>query len=489
MMLAWALQFNWQDLKGNYMKIMLILPAAEHLRVTAENKNVPRRSMLRFSVLSLTTVAALTPEEHEVTIYDENVEAVDLADRPDVVGITFMTGLAPRAYELAAHFKAAGAVTVAGGFHSTLCTEEVMRHFDIVVAGEAEGVWPKVLEDIEAGSFEPLYRSSPDQGLDLVPVPRRELRKPKSKYYVTINAVQTGRGCNHNCKFCSVTSFFGQRFRTRPLQNVLAELKTIGRDFMFVDDNIIADPEYARRLFIAMAPMKKRWISQCSIEIADDPELLRLAKKAGCYGLFIGIETLSEENLAVVEKGFNDSKDYLKRIKAIHRAGIGVQAGMIVGLDSDDVTVFERNLRFLQKSGIEALQLAILTPQPGTRLRSEFEQAGRIIDNDWSHYDYRHTVIKPARMSPEELQAGADWLYRQYYRLDRIILRCLRTAIMVSPISAYISLRLNLTYRYDNLREHIVGFNPGERRTTSNGRRAMSGEPEIKAKRLETATV
>ena len=142
-----------------------------------------------------------------------------------------------------------------------------------------------------------------------------------------------------------------------------------------------------------MIPMKKRWISQCSIEIADDTELLIFAKKAGCRGLFIGVETISEANLAAMEKGFNDPHDYLPRIKTIRKRGIGVQAGIIVGMDSDDVTVFERTLHFLQKARIDALQLAILTPQPGTPLREEFEKAGRIIDNDWSHYDYRHTVI------------------------------------------------------------------------------------------------
>lgn len=449
------------------MKIVLILPAAEHLRVTQDNRMVSRRKMLRFSVLSLTTVAALTPKEHEVEIIDENVEPLNLSIEADIVGITFMTGLANRAYELAAHFRERRIVTVAGGFHPTLNPDEAAEHFDIVAAGQAEGIWPQIVEDIQKGNYRPLYHGDCNLDLSAVPTPRRDLLNKTRRHYATTHAVQTGRGCQHQCKFCSVTAFFQHQHHSRPLDYVLAELRTIPRYFMFVDDNIIADQEFAKRLFQAMIPMKKRWISQCSIELADDEELLELAWRAGCRGVFIGIESLDETNLAAVEKGFNDSSNYYARIAKIRRRGIGVQAGMIVGLDSDDVTVFERDLRFLQKSGIDALQLAILTPHPGTPLREEFEKAGRIVDNDWSHYDYRHTVIEPKKMTREQLQAGADWLYAQYYRLDRIVWRSLRSVLRIGPVAAYLAFRLGLNYRYDNIREGIVGFNPA-RQTKEN---------------------
>ena len=444
------------------MKIVLVLPAARHLRVTKENQNVPRRKMLRFSVLSLTTIAALTPAEHQVKIVDENVEPLDLDIKADVVGITFMTGLALRAYELAQHFRKRGIITVAGGFHPTLCTTEAAKHFDIVVAGQAEGVWGRILKDIQRGDYQAVYLGDCNQDLSAVPAPRRDLLKKTGKYYMTTNAVQTGRGCQHKCRFCSVTAFFNHQHHSRPLENVLAELRTIPRHFMFVDDNIIADKDYAKQLFAAMIPMKKIWISQCSIELADDDELMDLAYRAGCRGMFIGIESLDEANLSAVEKGFNDSRNYYMRIAKIRSKGIGIQAGMIVGLDSDDVTVFERNLRFLQEAGIDALQLAILTPQPGTPLRDEFEKAGRIIDNNWAHYDYRHVVIEPKKMSVRQLQAGADWLYAQYYRLDRILLRAVRSIFTIGPVAAYLSFRLGLNYRYDNIREGIVGYNPAE---------------------------
>ena len=206
--------------------------------------------------------------------------------------------------------------------------------------------------------------------------------------------------------------------------------------------------------------MKKRWISQCSLKIADDPKLLALARAAGCRGLFVGVETISQNNLDAVDKGFNDESGYFRRIAAIRAMGVGVQAGIIVGLDGDDATVFQRTLRFLQQARIDALQLAILTPQPGTVLYDEFERAGRIIDRDWRHYDFRHTVIRPARMTGRQLQDGADWLYRQFYRLDRIILRTARAALTVGLVPAYLIWRLNMTYCYDNRRERIVGKNP-----------------------------
>ena len=447
------------------MRIYLVLPACENLRVQSDSSFVLKRKMLRFSVLSLTTIAALTPEKHEVVICDENVEAVDYNINADVVGITFMTGLANRAYELADHFKKRGLITVAGGFHPTLNPGDVLSKFDIVVSGEAEDTWLSVLNDIEAGSYKKLYESQFCSSLDTAPVPRRDLLKNK-KHYVTTDAVQTGRGCNHKCTFCSVTAFFKNKHRSKPLDNVMKEVLSAEKSFMFVDDNIIADRAFALALFKKMIPLKKRWVSQCSITIADDDELLAYAGKAGCIGLFIGIESVDSKNLSMVDKSFNKPGEYKKKIQKINRAGIGVQAGMIVGLDSDDKGVFQRNLDFLQAAGIGALQLAILTPQPGTPLRKQFEQEDRIIDNNWDHYDYRHTVIKPKLMTPDELQDGADWLYVQYYRLDRIILRTARALFKVGFYPAVMTWRLNMTYRYDNRCLKLKGRNPAEKKDT-----------------------
>ena len=294
------------------------------------------------------------------------------------------------------------------------------------------------------------------------------------KHYVTTDAVQTGRGCNHKCSFCSVTAFFKNNHRSKPLENVLKEVVSAERNFMFVDDNIIADREFAIKLFKKMIPLKKRWVSQCSIIIADDDELLEYAGKASCIGLFIGIESVDSRNLSMVDKSFNKPGEYKKKIQKINKAGIGVQAGMIVGLDSDDKGVFKRNLDFLQDAGIGALQLAILTPQPGTPLRKQFEKEDRIIDNNWDHYDYRHTVIKPKLMTPAELQDGADWLYVQYYRFDKIIMRTARALFRVGFFPAILTWRLNMTYRYDNKCLKLKGRNPAENKRSKALRRMKS---------------
>jgi len=460
------------------LKILLIVPAGEAVRVTREHPKVPRRAMLRFSVLSLTVVAALTPREHEVRIIDENVEPLDFETDCDVVGITFMTALAPRAWAIAAEFRRRGRIVVGGGYHATLCPDDAAPHFDALVIGDAEGAWDRLLADVQKGTLQKFYRSFGGLSANLrTPVPRRELLADMARYYATVNAVQAGRGCRHNCRYCSVTVFHDRKYRRRAVPDVIAEVRRLPRCFIFVDDNIIAEREYALELFRALAPLRKRWVSQCSILIADDPELLRWARAAGCRGLFIGIETANAENLAAMNKQFNRNDSYRERLRRVHRAGIGVVAGMIAGMDADGPDWFRRTLRFLRETGIDAVQLNILTPLPGTPLFADMENAGRITDRDWSHYDYRHVVFEPARMTAAELQAGADWLYAQFYRLDRIWWRFVRTIFHAGWMPALLGLRLGLTYRYDNRREGIIGWNPeraGQGTARNGGRGVVS---------------
>lgn len=452
------------------MKILLILPAAEHLRITSEAQKIPRRNMLRFSLLPLTTVAALTPAGHQVSICDENVEAVNFASDVDLVGISFMTAYAPRAYEIAREFSRRGIKVVAGGYHPTFMPEEAARFFDAVVVGDAEGLWPQLVRDADTGGLQKIYRHASLPSLESLPLPRRDLIQRTARHYATTDAIQIGRGCIHNCTYCSITAFHCGTYRRRRLDNILNELNQLGRDFIFVDDNIIADSAFAKELFQAMLPLKKRWVSQASVKIADDPELLRLARASGCMGLFIGIENVNPDNLFAVDKEFNDPDDYHRRLTLIRKAGIGVIAGMIVGMDADDPTVFERTLKFLAKNGVDGLQLNILTPLPGTPLYAKFNQEGRVLCKDWNLYDYRHVVFKPARMTMAQLQNGADWVYRKFYRLDRILIRFCRTFWTVGPSQAVLALRLGLTYRYDNLKENIRGSNPA--RAISNVRKA-----------------
>jgi radical SAM superfamily enzyme YgiQ (UPF0313 family) len=378
----------------------------------------------------------------------------------DIVGVSFMTALANRAYEIARAFREQGKTVVAGGYHPTLFPDEALLHFDAVVKGDAEEAWPRLLKDVEKGEIKRIYCNDEPCDLARIPAARRDLLQSTAQHYVTTGAVQVGRGCVHRCRYCSIAAFHGQGYRKRPVEKVIEEIRDLPREIIFVDDNIIADEAYAQELFHALIPLKKRWVSQCSLKIADRPDLLELAHRAGCRGLFIGIETTSSRNLEAVDKGFNDSGRHRERIAAIRKSGIGVVAGMIVGMDRDDPTVFENTLRFLQETGIEALQLNIMTPLPGTPLYEDLDRQGRITDRDWSRYDFRHCVIRPARMSAAELKDGADWLYRQFYRFDRIVMRTIRTLFTAGPVPAYLTWRLNMTYRYDNLRESVKGRNP-----------------------------
>lgn len=443
------------------MKILLVLPANPPYRVTRENPAVPDRNLLRFSILPLTTVAALTPPGHEVRICDENVEPVDLEEDADLVGISFMTALAPRAGALAAEFRRRGRLVVAGGYHPTLCPDETAAHFDAVVVGDAEGLWPQLLRDAAAGRLQSIYRHDGMVALDHQPPPRRELTWKTARHYATTAAVQATRGCPHSCTYCSVTAFHHAKHRCRPVDEVVAEVRALpSRGFIFVDDNLIADPGYAKKLFQALIPLRKHWVSQGSLLIADDPELLALAAAAGCIGLFVGIESGDPANLAAVGKEMNATASLAGRVAAIRRSGIGVIAGIIVGLDHDSPGVFESTRRLLADLRVDAVQVNILTPLPGTPLHAEFAAAGRITDRDYAHYDFRHVVIRPAGMTAGELQDGADWLYAQFYRLDRCLFRFARAVRTLGLKAAWLSLRLGLTYRYDNLREGIVGRNP-----------------------------
>jgi len=330
-----------------------------------------------------------------------------------------------------------------------------------LVVGDAEGSWERLVQDVEAGCPRKVYAAHgcPQEEFHS-PIPRRDLLGATARHYVTIHAVQSGRGCQHTCRYCSVSAFHQQSYRQRPIEDVIAELRAIPRDLIFVDDNIVRSPEYARELFRQMLPLRKRWVGQCSIEIADDPEMLHLARAAGCRGLFIGIETINSQNLAAVGKQFNDSERYRERLRRIRRAGIGVVAGIMVGLDRDEPWVFQTCLRFLQQNAVDALQLNILTPLPGTPLFDEMRGADRITDFQWDHYDFRHVVFQPRRMTAAQLQDGADWLYAEFYRPRRILLRFFRTLFICGWTPALLGLRLNLTYRYDNQREQIRGRNP-----------------------------
>jgi radical SAM superfamily enzyme YgiQ (UPF0313 family) len=428
------------------MKVLLINPSAEHWRVPPGT--VPRWStrMFRFSMLSSLYVAASMPMDIEVQILDEEVESLDFNTDADLVGISFMTFNAPRAYELADRFRSQlGKPVIFGGYHPTFCPEEAAEHADAVCVGEAERNVPAMIRDLRAGHLERFYRHGPAD-LTSLPVPDRRLIRRGA--YALADAVQATRGCPHACTFCSISAFFGQQFRTRPVDQVISELESLGRFLIFMDDNLTANRDYAKELFARMIPLKKRWISQCSSLIGYEDELMKLAASSGCRGLFLGLESVSQEGLGGWNKRFNRARDYVHIIQRLHARGIGVITGIVFGHDWDTPEVFDRTLEFLRDAQVDALQATILTPFPGTPLFREMERQGRLTDHDWSHYDFGHVVFEPVRMTATQLAEGHRHVLREFYSRSAVSRRTLGALAYLSPATlARAVLPLNVSYR------------------------------------------
>jgi radical SAM superfamily enzyme YgiQ (UPF0313 family) len=392
-------------------------------------------------------VAASMPDWVDTRIVDEDVEPVDFDIDADLVGVSFMTYNAPRAYEIADRFRnEKGKPVIVGGYHPTLMPDEASRHADAVCVGDAEQNVPRMMEDFRNGNLQGVYDLPPDS-LAGLPVPDRSLIRRRD--YAPVDVVQATRGCPYRCSFCSIAAFHQYRFRKRPVPEVVEELETLGRYILFMDDSLVGDREYAMELFSAMVPLGKRWFSQCNLGIAHDPELLGLAARSGCRGLFVGFESLSQGNLRSWRKGSNLAKDYLQTVENLHRVGIAVFAAFVFGADHDTPEVFPQTLRFLLEANVESLQATRLTPFPGTPLFQQMQEEGRIIDKDWSHYDFAHVVFAPMHMSPETLHGGVAWVLREFYGRRNVSRRIWRGLRYLSPDTILRGVApLNLGYRH-----------------------------------------
>jgi radical SAM superfamily enzyme YgiQ (UPF0313 family) len=393
------------------LKLELIVPATQ--------ENIRRRKKGLIPPLGLAMVAAVTPPEIEVSLTDENVTDIDFQKEIELVGITALTVTAPRAYEIADNFRARGAKVILGGAHPSVLPEEASQHADAVVIGEAEGIWPNLINDFKASKLKRVYRQSERPSMVNLPIPRRDLFA-KGAYYVT-NTISATRGCPFSCSFCSVTSLFGRAIRCRPVAEVLREIETLNQKefIVFVDDNIVGNPKYAEELFRALLPYRIKWVSQASVTVAKNDELLKLAAASGCLDLFIGFETLSPANLAAVRKKVNTVDEYEMVIKKIHSHGIAIHGFFILGLDEDDEDVFERTLHFAQEMRLESAQFAWPVPYPGTVFYDSLDKTGRIVTKDWSQYE-SNVVFEPRLMSREVLQKQRDRVWRKFYSLPSI---------------------------------------------------------------------
>jgi len=424
------------------MKITLLLPRGALYR---KGNGVFRRP-IRYAPLTLTTLASLVPPEidAEIEIFDEGVEAIPDDIQADLVGITAITGTANRAYSFADKLRCRGITVVMGGVHATLVPHEAMLHADSVVTGFAEESWPRLLRDFMRGRMQRLYTQSANISMENLPIAKRELWKKKVKSFVSIDSLQATRGCTNSCDFCIVPIAWGRRMYLRPVHEVVAELEQIkSRDVLFVDVSPIENKQYAKELYRAMIPLKKRWVSPSTIRIADDPELLDLAAKSGCAGLLIGFESVSQSTLSGMGKGFNYTEKYEEQVKRLHEKGIAIQACFVFGFDTDDKSVFKKTVDIIYKLNLDLPRFTVYTPFPGTPVFNRLKKENRIINENWSFYDAQHIVFQPSLMTQEELQEGLYYAWRESYRIGSIVKR-LSGARCLLPYM----IPANLAYRY-----------------------------------------
>ena len=413
------------------MKIYLVSPSHYN-----PDGSLHRTTRYWTSGTTLPYLKRLTPPEHDVVMVDELFYDVDLDTDADVVGLTAMGPQIARAYDLADQFRARGKKVVLGGTWVTLTPEESLAHADAVVAGEAELVWPTVLADLAAGRSRGIYRASEWHPLSELPrIDYRELPLLKLDafqkswlYRMYFHwPIVFSRGCPHPCEYCAVQTYYRRSYRTRPVDEVLADVeavKSLGGDrLLFLDDNPVGRPEAAKELFRAMIPYKMKWVSQSTINIARDEELLDLAARSGCVSLSIGLESVNETSLESVKKGFNLPSRFGRDLKAIREKGIQVIALIMVGLDGDDVGTFGRTLEFLIDNKISFLKMFTPCPYPGTKYHADLEAQGRILSHDLRHYDYGSPLVSPLNMTADEMIGGFKDVYSRFYSLGAIARR------------------------------------------------------------------
>lgn len=381
--------------------------------------------------LPAATLAGLTPKDVEVRFYDDRMETIPFDEPSDLVAISVETYTAKRAYQIATEFRRRGVPVVMGGFHPSLCPDEVMEYAEAVVCGEAEAVWPQVIDDARHGKLQKIYRQETRTSLHDLKPDRSIFR---GKNYLPIGLVEAGRGCHFKCDFCAVQTVFKNTQSRRPIDRILAELATLKKEkrlFFFVDDNITSNLAQAKEFFRALIPLRIRWVSQSSINAAHDDEFLDLLRQSGCQGVLIGFESLDPANLKDMNKSFNTMRGGFEKALANLRAHrIRVYGTFIFGYDRDTAACFETTVDFAREHALYIAAFNHLTPFPGTPLYRRLEEEGRLLYEKWwldDRYSYNRIPFQPRSMSPELLQKNCLEARRKFYSWESIFQRGLHT--------------------------------------------------------------
>jgi radical SAM superfamily enzyme YgiQ (UPF0313 family) len=430
---------------GRKTRILLIGPTA----LDFEGRPIKQRR-LHLPGLTLPMLAAVTPDDCEVRLVSETVDEVPFDEPWDIVGITGMGSGIVRAWQIADEFRARKRSVVIGGIAATLLGPEVsLRHADAVVMGEAEETWPRVVRDWQDGRMDSVYRSDRRPDVATLPLPRYDLmdRSRLGRW----RPVQATRGCPFSCDYCSITAFFEQGYRKRPVDMVIRDVraaKKAGTRYVaFIDDNIGVDWKYAAELWEALIPEKVIWMSQCSLHIAEKPDMLKLARRSGCRMLSFGIESVNPESLKAHDKEWNRPGRYAEAVGRIRKAGIEVSTEMIIGLDGDDGTVFERTYRFIMDNRISVPRVHILTPVPGTPVFERMRREGRMLSDEFGRFSGGQVIFQPRHLEPDELQAGYWKLYEKLFSVAGIMKRVGRNRAALGPYMRALVWGVNLHYR------------------------------------------
>ncbi|HTN47721.1 MAG TPA: radical SAM protein [Flavipsychrobacter sp.] len=398
------------------MKIKMILPAL------TEAKS-PFWRPIKYSLfppLGLATLAAYCDAADEVELQDEHVEELMIDDQPDLVVIQVYITNAFRAYALADHYREKGVHVCLGGLHVSSLPEESIPHADTIFIGPGEDTFPRFLKDFKARSARKIYINTKRNIEDIPPI-RRDLIK-RHLYFVP-NSIVVSRGCPHHCDFCYKDAFFegGKSFYTQRVDAALAEIDRLpGRHLYFLDDHLLGNQKFSRALFEGMKGMNRVFQGASTLDAILRGDLIEKAAEAGLRSIFIGFETLNDNNLTQSNKKQNLNKDYSEAIRRLHSLGIMINGSFVFGLDDDDTAVFKRTVDWAVSQGITTSTFHILTPYPGTRLFQQMEKEGRILHRDWDKYDTRQVVYKTKRLTPEELKQGYDWAYKSFYSWGNI---------------------------------------------------------------------
>lgn len=413
---------------GSMKSVTLISPAPPYYE-PLRNDQGPLTQLRRVPRLGLLALEAVTPMDWQVRIIDERIETVvpETIDSP-IVGITTMTPMAPRAFDLAHQLKMHGKTVVLGGFFPSLTPELALSEPDVdsIVIGRGEYSWPLLLNDFFRGRLKKVYRTAFGHYKFKLPQINYHLTAPESGYNGLLTQMQTSLGCKFHCRFCAVPRFYGGRFALRDMDDLADEAAAApSRRISFLDDNLLNEPAYLEQLCDRLRPLKKKWTAQLSMDIGKHPVLLKKMRRSGCFWIHVGIESLDAATLKAQRKGQNDIRKYLEILNMIRGEGISVSSGFVFGFPTESPAVFENTGRFIDRAGLDAISFHYYTPFPGCPDFNKLAGADQLITHRLEYYDTYHPVVRTQNYSLRELTENVEALKKRFNRPRRVLTRAL----------------------------------------------------------------